>query len=75
MLDPQLRGSRRDQNEGGSAIPSSSWFQARSRGGRWCWTLSLQGPGEIKMREVVLYPQVPGFRRDQEEGGGVGPCS
>ena len=32
-------------------------------------------PGEIKWREVVLGPHVAGFRRDQEEGGGAGPCS
>ena len=72
MLDPQVTGSRRDQ-EGGGAGPSSYRVQARSRG-RWCWTLKLQGPGEIK-REVVLDPQVTGSRQDQEEGGGAGPCS
>ena len=49
-----LRGSRRDQEEGGGAGPSSYRVQTRSRGGRWCWTLKLQGPGEIKRREVVL---------------------
>ena len=32
--------------------------QARSRGGRWGWALNLQGPGEIKRREVVLDPVV-----------------
>ena len=32
--------------------------QARSRGGRWCWTLNLRDPGEIKRREVVLDPVV-----------------
>ena len=32
--------------------------QARSRGGRWCWALKLQGPGKIKRREVVLDPVV-----------------
>ena len=73
VLDPQLKGSRRDQEEGGGAGPSTYRVQARSRGGRWCWTLNLQGPGEIKRREVVLDPQLKGSRRDQEEGGGTGP--
>ena len=68
-------GSRRDQEEGGGAGPSSYRVQARSREGRWCWTLKLQGPDEIKRREVVLDPQVAGSRRDKEEGGGVGPTS
>ena len=58
MLDPQVTGSRRDQEEGRGAVPSSYRVQARSRGGRWCWTLKLQGPGEIKRREVVLDPVV-----------------
>ena len=40
------------------------------------WTLtqkldSFAGPGETKMREVVLDPQVQ-TRRDQERGGGAG---
>ena len=34
-----------------------------------------EGPGEIKRREVVLDPQLTGSRRNQEEGGGAGPCS
>ena len=52
------RGFRRDQEEGGDAGPSSYRVQARSRGGRWCWTFKLQGPGEIKRREVMLDPHV-----------------
>ena len=32
--------------------------QERSREKKWCWALSLQGPGEIKKREVVLDPVV-----------------
>ena len=75
VLDPQVTGSRRDQEEGGGAGPSSYRVQASSRGGRWCWTLKLQGPGELKRREVVLDPHVTGSRRDQEEGGGAGPSS
>ena len=35
----------------------------------------LEGPGEIKSREVVLSPQLAGSRQDQEEGGGAGSCS
>ena len=66
-------GSRRYQEDGGGAGPSSYRVQARPRGGRWCWTLKLQGPGELKRREVVLDPQVTGSRRAQEEGGGAGP--
>ena len=73
MLGPQVTGSRRDQEEGGGAGPSSYRVQARPRGGRWCWHHKLQGPGEIK-REVVLGPQVTGSRRDQE-GGCAGPSS
>ena len=49
--------------------------QARSRGGRWCWTINSQGAGEIKRREVVLDHQLTGSRRDQEEGGGAGPST
>ena len=75
MLDHQLTGSRRDQEEGGGAGPSTHRVQARSRGGRWCWTINLQGPGEIKRREVVLDHQLTGSRRDQEEGGGAGPST
>ena len=41
VLDPQLTGSRRDQEEGGGAGPSTYRVQARSRGRRWCWTLKL----------------------------------
>ena len=51
-----LRGSRRDQEDGGGAGPLSYRVQARSRGWRWCWPLKLQGPGEIKRMEVVLAP-------------------
>ena len=58
VLGPQLTGSRRDQEEGGGAGPSTYRVQARSRGGRWCWTLNLQGPGEIKRKEMVLDPEV-----------------
>ena len=60
--------------------------QARSRGGRWCWTLTytgsrrdqeegggagpsrIQGPGEIKRREVVLDPHV--YRVQARSRGG-----
>ena len=62
MLDPQVTGYRRDQEEGGGAGPSSYRVQARSRRGRWYWALKLQGPGEIKRREVVLDTQVTGYK-------------
>ena len=75
VLDHQLTGCRRDQEEGGGAGPSTHRVQARSRGGRWCWTINLQGAGEIKRREVVLDHQLTGSRRDQEEGGGAGPST
>ena len=75
VLDPQVTGSRRYQEDGGGAGPLSYRVQAILRGGRWCWTLKLQGPGEIKRREVVLDPQVTRSRQAQEEGGGAGPCS
>ena len=44
----------------------TSWsnrVQARSKGGRWCWTLTKN------------WTIICGSRRDLEEGGGAGPSS
>ena len=45
-----------------TAVTRTYRVQARSSGGRWCWTLKIQGPGEIKRRKVVLDIQVTGSR-------------
>ena len=55
MLDPQVTGYRRDQDEGGGAGPSS---------------YRVHGPGEIKRRDVVLDPQVTGYRIQARARGG-----
>ena len=76
VLDPQLTGSRRDQEEGGGAGPSTTGSRRDQEegGGAGPSTYRVQARSRLR-REVVLDPQLKGSRRDQEEGGGAGPSS